>query len=134
MNETIEVLLVDNHRVERELIGEILRNMGCRVTLGTNDQECVSLFNRKKYDLIIFDHNTVESNFNNFVTKLAEIAPLTPTAMMVTIDPELYVEKYGELNIDFLVSKPFGYRELQNLVREALALSYKLKESNPTSN
>lgn len=127
INKEIKILLLDNHNVERELIREILTSIGCLVTASSNEQESVRLFNKEKYDLVILDQNTLESDVDIFVAKLSEIDPLTPIAMMVTIDTSFYVDKYRESNIDFLISKPFGYSQLANLVKEAIELSQKLK-------
>jgi DNA-binding NtrC family response regulator len=123
----IEILLWDAHTAERELIEEMLTNIGCNVTAVVNEEDCLAEFSKKKYQLVIFEQGLPDLDVNKFVEELAEIDPLTPIAMMATLAIEFYEKRYGHSNIDFLVVKPFELVELQRLVEEASELSERLK-------
>jgi CheY-like chemotaxis protein len=125
-NKTTRILLFDSNRIERELISEILATIDCEVTAVASKNDCIKLVKKKKYDLIIVDQNIQEADIDDFVIELSEMLPLTPVAMMITTDSESLTAAYGEINVDFIISRPFGYRELKSLVEEAVELSRKL--------
>jgi DNA-binding response OmpR family regulator len=123
----IDILLWDKHRTERELIKEMLTEIGCNVTAVRDEHECLRKFREGKYNLVIFDQALPDLDVRGFVGDLGEIDELTPVAMMATLDVEFYEQKYGDSNIDFLILKPFELVQLRNLVKEAMALWQRLK-------
>ena len=123
----IDILLWDKHRTERELIKEMLTEIGCNVTAVRDEHECLRKFREGKYNLVIFDQALPDLDVRGFVGDLGEIDELTPVAMMATLDVEFYEQKYGDSNIDFLILKPFELVQLRNLVKEAMTLWQKLK-------
>jgi DNA-binding response OmpR family regulator len=123
----IEILLWDKHRIERELIKEMLTKIGCNVTAVRDEHECLRKFRDRKYNLVIFDQALPDLDVRGFVDDLGEIDELTPVAMMATLDVEFYEQKYGDSNIDFLIVKPFELVQLRNLVEEAMRLCQRLK-------
>lgn len=125
----IEILLWDQHRTEREVIKEMLAKLGCQVTAVREEDECLSKFREGKYDLVIFDQGLPELDVNEFLDDLAEIDPLTPVAMLATLDFEYYEARYGDSNIDFIIVKPFEFIQLQELVKEASELGERVKAS-----
>lgn len=122
-----EILLWDKDKTERDLVEEMLMNLGCKVTAVSNKHDCLSEFGKNKYDLVIFDQGLPELDVKEFVEELAEIDQLTPVAMMATLDVDFYERRYGDSNIDFLIIKPFELLQLQKLVEEAVELSERLK-------
>jgi CheY-like chemotaxis protein len=123
----IEILLWDKHSTERELIKEMLTEIGCNVTAVRDEHECLRKFREGKYNLVIFDQALPDLDVRGFVGDLGEIDELTPVAMMATLDVEFYEQKYGDSNIDFLILKPFELVQLRNLVKEAMTLWQRLK-------
>jgi len=123
----IDILLWDKHRTERELIKEMLTEIGCNVTAVRDEHECLRKFREGKYNLVIFDQALPDLDVKGFVGDLGEIDELTPVAMMATLDVEFYEQKYGDSNIDFLILKPFELVQLRNLVKEAMTLWQRLK-------
>ena len=126
---TIEILLWDKHRSEREVIKEMLANLGCHVTAVVEEDECLTRFRQGKYDLVIFDQGLPELDISRFLDDLADIDQLTPIAMMATLDFEYYETRYGDSSIDFIIVKPFEFTQLQELVREATELGERVKGS-----
>jgi len=125
----IEILLWDKHRIERELIKEMLTKIGCNVAAVHDEHECLRKFRDRKYNLVIFDQGLPDLDVRGFVDDLGEIDELTPVAMMATLDVEFYEQKYGDSNIDFLLVKPFELVQLRNLVEEAMGLCQRLKRT-----
>jgi CheY-like chemotaxis protein len=127
METKIDILLWDKHSTERELIKEMLTEIGCSVTAVRDEHECLRKFREGKYNLVIFDQALPDLDVRGFVGDLGEIDELTPVAMMATLDVEFYEQKYGDSNIDFLILKPFELVQLRNLVKEAMTLWQRLK-------
>jgi DNA-binding response OmpR family regulator len=125
----MEILLWDKEIVERELIEELLINIGCQVTAVRYERDCLSKLRNKKYDLVIFDQGLPDLDVRGFVDELAEMDPLMPIAMMGTLNIEFYEEKYGDSGIDFIVTRPFDLALLRKLVKEAQAFRQRLEET-----
>lgn len=122
-----EILLWDQNTTERELVEEMLTHIGCNVTAVGKEDDCLTEFRNRKYDLVIFDQGLPELDVVQFVNELADIDQMIPIAMMATLDVEFYEKRYGDSNIDFLIVKPFELVQLQRLVEEAVELSERLK-------
>ena len=125
----MQILLWDKQSVERELIEEMLINIGCNVTAVRDKQECQSKLKSNNYDLVIFDQGLPDLDVKEFVDELARIDPLIPIAMMGTLNMEFYEEKYVDSEIDFIISKPFDLAQLRKLVGEASEFRRRLKET-----
>ena len=125
----MQILLWDKKSLERELIEEMLINIGCNVTAVRDKQDCQSKLKNNKYDLVIFDQGLPDLDVREFVDELARIDPLIPIAMMGTLNMEFYEEKYGDSGIDFIISKPFDLAQLRRLVGEASEFRRRLKET-----
>jgi len=122
-----EILLWDKHTTERELVEEMLTNLGFDVTAVSNEHDCLAEFSKRKYDLVIFDQGLPDLDVREFVDELAEIDQMTPIAMMATLAIEFYEKRFGDSNIDFLLVKPFELVQLQKLVKEAVELAERLQ-------
>ena len=122
-----EILLWDKHPTERELVEEMLTNLGFRVTAVSDEHDCLREFSSHKYDLVIFDQGLPDLDVRRFVNELAEIDQMIPIAMMATLAVEFYEERFGDSNIDFLIVKPFELIQLRRLVEEAVELAERLK-------
>ena len=121
------ILLWDKHSTERELVEEMLTNLGFHVTAVSDEHDCLREFSSHKYDLVIFDQGLPDLDVRRFVNELAEIDQMIPIAMMATLAVEFYEERFGDSNIDFLIVKPFELVQLRRLVEEAVELAERLK-------
>ena len=92
-----------------------------------DERECIREFEKNRYDLVLFDQNIPGLDIPTFLERLDEINQLTVVAMMVTVDIERYAEQFADLNIDFMLAKPFGYHQLSKLVEETTEFSKRLK-------
>ena len=122
-----EILLWDKHATEREVVEEMLTNLGFEVTAVSNEHVCLTEFSNRKYDLVIFDQGLPDLDVRRFVDELATIDQMTPIAMMATLAVEFYEKRFGDSNIDFLIVKPFELVQLRKLVEEAVQLAERLK-------
>jgi len=122
-----EILLWDKNTTEREVVEEMLTNLGFNVTAVSSEHDCLTEFSQCKYDLVIFDQGLPDLDVRKFVEELAEIDQMTPIAMMATLAVEFYEKRFGDSNIDFLIVKPFELVQLRKLVEEARELAERLR-------
>ena len=125
----MEVLLFDNRTDQSLMIEEMLKKIGCRVSVVMIEYDCFAKLINERYDLLLFDHGIPGLDITDFVNQLEIIDRCMSVAMMVTLPSRFYEEKYGCSGIDYLVFKPFGYEELSLLVSEAFQYSLKLKKN-----
>jgi len=126
----MEVLLFD-HRIDQALmIEEMLKKIGCRVSLVMIEYDCFAKLINGGYDMVLFDHSISGLDVPGFVNQLEIIDRSMSVAMMVTLPSRFYEDKYGCSGIDFLIFKPFGYTELLFLVKEAFQYSQKFKKAS----
>ena len=126
----MEVLLFDNRIDQSLMIEEILKRIGCRVSLVVNETDCFAKLINGRFNLVLFDHSIPGLDITGFVNQLETIDRCMSVAMMVTLPSRFYEDKYGCSGIDYLIFKPFGYNELLLLVRKAFQYSLKLKKAS----
>jgi len=126
----MEVLLFDCRSDQLMLLEEILTRIGCKVSAVMRESECLAKLMSGPYDLVIFDHAIPGLDVTAFVTQVEAIDCCMPVAMMVTLPSRFYEDKYGCSGIDFLIFKPFGYKEVLWLVSEAFQYSLKLRKAS----
>ncbi|MGC8738386.1 MAG: response regulator [Candidatus Hydrogenedens sp.] len=71
-----QILLAEDNFVNQQVAIEILRNMGCEVTIAVDGQEAIEWFKRKKFDLLFMD---CEMPRINGFTAAREIRQIEPT-------------------------------------------------------
>ena len=125
----MDVLLFDNRTDQSLMIEEMLKQIGCRVSLVMVKSDCFAKLINGRYDLVLFDHSIPGLDVTGFVNKLEIIDRSMSVAMMVTLSSRFYEEKYGCSGIDYLIFKPFGYEDLLLLVREAFQYSQGVKQT-----
>ena len=126
----MDVLLFDCRKDQLVMMEEILTRIGCKVSPVLKEHECFSKLIGRRCDLVIFDHSIPGLNITGFVTQIERIDRCISVAMMVTLPSRFYEEKYGCSGIDFLIFKPFGYKDILLLVRSAFQYSLKLRKAS----
>ena len=77
-----QILLAEDNFVNQQVAIEILRNMGCEITIAVDGQEALEWFKRKKFDIIFMD---CEMPRVNGFTAAREIRSIEPTGKHVPI-------------------------------------------------
>lgn len=77
-----QILLAEDNFVNQQVAIEILRNMGCEITIAVDGQEAIEWFKRKKFDLIFMD---CEMPRVNGFTASREIRRIEPTGTHIPI-------------------------------------------------
>jgi len=110
------VLLVDDERLVREMVGLMLGQIGYRVVEANNGAEALSLFIRGDFDLVMTDYEMPFLKGNDLATRIRRIAPCLPILMMTG-----FKHKAGPDNpVDAVIGKPLDFARFRMTMEHLL--------------
>ena len=114
------ILVVDDEPGIREFLQIMLDREGYEVSCAANGKEAISLFKKRKYDVVIADIRMPKLNGFEVLTKIKEISPETNVIMITAYASfETAVESMKEGAYDY-ITKPFNVDEIKMTVKNAL--------------
>lgn len=131
MNESRSVLVVDDERDIRELLGLALERMGLRISVAANLNEARQLLRANRYDLCITDMRLPDGSGLELISTIVRDYPKTPVAMITafgSMDLAVQALKTGAFDV---ISKPVDIPALRGLVKHALELNRRVAPSSP---
>ena len=121
------VLLVDDNPLDRQLIGGLLNNWGCRVATADNGREALKLLGTSAgFDLVLMDAKMPE--MDGFAAAAAirrqeqETGAHLPIALLTSKPIETVQERSQEVGIDAFVAKPVAADQLFTTIEGMAAL------------
>jgi CheY-like chemotaxis protein len=110
------ILLVDDKRVERELIKDLLCQDEHIVVEANNGAEAYSLFTQSRFDLVMTDRVMPFMNGDELALRIRQLSPQQPILM---VTGENY--RRGPRNpFNAVLNKPFEYSVLQEEIKKLL--------------
>lgn len=115
-----EILVVDDDRSTRALIGGLLASQGFTVTTAADGFEALERATERSFDLVLVDVWMPRMTGLDLLSRLRERSPI-PRAIVMTADdaPETLLQAVKEQALRYL-RKPVNARILLTLVREVL--------------
>ena len=110
------ILLVDDERVTRELIRDLLTQDEHIVVEANNGAEAYALFTQSQFDLVMTDFLMPFLNGDELAVRIRQLAPRQPILMMTAHD---FKYRPGSL-VDAVLHKPFDYELLQQEIARLL--------------
>jgi DNA-binding response OmpR family regulator len=110
------VLLVDDERVVREMVGLLLGQIGYRVVEANNGAEALSLFIQGDFDLVMTDYEMPFLKGNDLATRIRRIAPCLPILMMTGFGHEASQDN----PVDAVIHKPLNLAGLRTVMHQLL--------------
>ncbi len=110
------VLVVDNDRSMRDLLGIILREEGFWVAEVSNSAQALHLAKNVKFDLILADLSPLKGSSLQHLEAFAQASPETPLIIMTT-DPSEVKVKYPLVRT--VIPKPFDLNQLLKVVEQS---------------
>lgn len=114
----MKVLVVDDAKFMRIMLGNILRKMGCEVIEAENGADAMAKYQRYRPDLVTMDITMPEMDGVEAVKRLKEIDPGVRIIMVSAMGQKDFVLKsiqYGAM--DFIV-KPFEEERVRSAVEK----------------
>jgi two-component system OmpR family response regulator len=119
MDSKPHILVVDDDREIRELLGRFLEKQGLRVSLARDARECRKLWPLARYDLIVLDLMMPgESGLD--LARWLRAQSQVPIIMLTAMGEETDRIVGLELGADDYMAKPFNPRELLARIRAVL--------------
>jgi len=126
LTQPIKILVMDDEKNLRELVGESLRNLGHEVLLATEGQETIELYIREKhrerpFDLLFLDL-TVREGLGGLGTiqELLGMDPATKAVVMSGYADDPAVVDPGRYGFKASLRKPFSSDRLQEILAQVM--------------
>ncbi len=120
------ILVIDDEESVRKILSQMLKANGYEVVVASDGEEGIEKFKNEKFDLVFTDLGMPRISGWEVGKTLKGIDPKVPIAMITGWGVELNKEKMNESGIDLIVSKPFSFDQVVQLVSEAMELKEKM--------
>jgi signal transduction histidine kinase/ActR/RegA family two-component response regulator len=120
------ILVIDDEESVRDILSRILETKGHQVMVASNGEEGIERFKSEAFDLVFTDLGMPKLSGWDVGKTIKGINPKVPIAMITGWGVELDREKMSESGIDLIVSKPFNFDQVIQLVSEAMELKEKM--------
>jgi len=120
------ILVIDDEDSVREILSEILKVKGHKVVVASDGEEGIERFKKETFDLVFTDLGMPKISGWDVGKIIKEMNPEVPIIMITGWGMELNKEKLSESGIDLVVSKPFQFDQVVELVSEAMELKEKM--------
>jgi GAF domain-containing protein/ActR/RegA family two-component response regulator len=120
------ILVIDDEESVRNILSQMLKVRGHQVVVASNGEEGIERFKNEKFDVVFTDLGMPRISGWEVGKTLKGIDPKVPIAMITGWGVELNKEKMNESGIDLVVSKPFNFDQVVQLVSEAMELKGKM--------
>jgi len=120
------ILVIDDEDSVRDILSRMLKTKGHKVVVAPNGEEGIERFRAEAFDLVFTDLGMPKLSGWDVGKTIKEINPKTPVAMITGWGVELEREKLSESGIDLVISKPFNFDQVIDVVSEAMELKEKI--------
>ncbi len=115
------ILVIDDDEFVRSVLSRTLAQANHQVTLAENGEKGVQLFKEGKFDIVLTDLGMPGMSGWEVCRIIKEISPHTPVGMITGWGVEKNRNEVEEYGLDFLISKPFDFNQILNVVSETMA-------------
>jgi signal transduction histidine kinase/ActR/RegA family two-component response regulator len=120
------ILVIDDEDYVRDILFRMLKSKGHDVVVAPNGEEGIERFKSEKFDLVFTDLGMPKISGWEVGKTIKELNPKVPIVMITGWGAEIDKEKMDENGIDFIISKPFNFDDVIQLVSEAMELKEKM--------
>jgi len=120
------ILVIDDEESVRDILSQILTVKGHQVAVASDGEEGIERFKNETFDLVFTDLGMPKISGWEVGMAVKEMNPKVPVIMITGWGMELNREKMNESGIDLIVSKPFLFDQVADLVSEAMELREKM--------
>lgn len=120
------ILVIDDEEPVRDVLSRMLRAKGHQVEVASDGDEGIEQFKKQPFDLVFTDLGMPKLSGWEVGKALKELNPRIPIAMITGWGMELSKEKMNQSGIDLVISKPFNFDQVTQLIYEALELKEKM--------
>ena len=115
------ILVIDDEEFVRSVLSRTLAQVHHQVTLAEDGEKGIQLFKEKKFDMVLTDLGMPGMSGWDVCRMIKKISPHTPVGMITGWGAEMSRSKMEEYGLDFIISKPFDFNQVLNVVAESMA-------------
>jgi len=114
------ILVIDDEEHVRGVLMRGLSQVNHQVMTAKNGEEGLQLFREKKFDIVLTDLGMPNVSGWEVCKAIKRMSPKTPVGMITGWGMEIDETKKEESGVDFVISKPFDFSRILNLVTESI--------------
>ena len=119
LNDSMQVLLVDDSKMARRLITRTLEKLGIsHITEAENGRAAIPLLKDQKFDLVVTDYNMPEMDGHEFLVYIRHHSnqPDVPVMMVTTEGDESKLKAVQHEGVSAIMDKPFDVQEVRSMM------------------
>jgi PAS domain S-box-containing protein len=120
--DSARILVIDDDNAVRDVLADILRTGDHHVVSAANGPEGLELFKRAEFDLVFTDLGMPGMNGWEVAQGIKSLRPGTPVGLITGWGASLDEARIKDRGVDLIVSKPFRYNQVLELVAEVMDL------------
>ena len=115
----MKVLIADDDRLVRTMLGDLLRELGHDVVAAENGQEAVALCGREQPEVVVLDLLMPRLSGLDALREMREAGCSAPAIMLTAISDRSFRELEGAEAIQLRLDKPVNRRALERALSRA---------------
>ena len=118
----MKILLVDDHKIIRNILGTFLsQKLDAEIVQGNNGIEGINLFNKEEFDLVIADINMPRMDGIEMVKEIRQVSTDTPIIALSMMDDSVSIKKMLIAGASGYVLKEGDTSELLKAIEKVMA-------------
>ena len=114
------ILVVDDERSMREMLGILLRRDGHDLTVAESGREAIELLQKQSFDLVVSDVKMPDVSGVEVIRAARAVNPGIIAILITAYGSRELIAEVGELGVDDYVEKPFNVEVLKFRIRKEL--------------
>jgi len=114
------ILVIDDEESVRSVLSRILTRVKYQVNVAESGEEGIRLFREKEYDMVLTDLGMPGMSGWDVCREVKKIRPRIPVGLITGWGNEVGEEKMKEVDLDFLISKPFDFNQILSTVAKTM--------------
>jgi len=121
----MNILVIDDQESMRNIISQMLKDKGYKVTTASDGEEGLNLFNQnpQKFNLVLADVNMPKIDGFELLKKVKSTHPQTPVIFMTGVNENAAKIVGGEYNAEGIIKKPFKVEEALEVIGKIIKAS-----------
>lgn len=116
----LKVLVVDDDRDIRDVIGVLLEMDGHSVSLAENYNDALAMVECETFDLVITDYRMPRMHGLYLLEMIKDIRPGIPVIIVTAYQTDEMKKEARKKGVDLLITKPFEYGDLLAGVKKVM--------------
>jgi len=117
-----QILVVDDDHENLKFLSDLIVNLGFDVVTARSGIEGLHKVVNSDFDLVFMDSKMILKDGFSLAYHIKAGSPETPVVMLVGRDKQDPAEEKESCRIDYLLFKPFGFKDIQFTIRKFLGI------------